>query len=84
MACDKGYKGECCCECEYQLKIHVCSCPICSKVEGYICILFRLLDGEYLCHHKISEHGACECFIKKQPNKAMNQTKGLQDSPSSG
>ena len=73
MACDKGYRGECCCECEHRLKISVCSCSVCSKAEGYICILYHAMDHNYLCTHFSKKHGACEMFtVRKtaQPKEA--------------
>ena len=69
MACVKGYRGECCCECEYQLKIHVCSCPSCPKIEGYVCTMFHVVDHDYMCSYSLKKHGCCEMFIKKHPNK---------------
>jgi len=69
MACCKGYRGECCCECEYQLKIHICDCGRCSDVEGYICIISHIIDKDYACYYRNNKHGCCEMFIKKHPNK---------------
>lgn len=66
MACDKGYKGDCCCECEYQLKIYICDCGKCPIVKGYICTLYHNLDHNYLCRYYPQKHGACECFILRK------------------
>jgi hypothetical protein len=60
-----GYKGKCCCNCEYQFEIAVCSCPVCSKVEGYICIMYHISDHSYKCKHKKNKHGLCEMWRKK-------------------
>ncbi len=67
MSCDKGYKGECCCECEHQLEIHVCGCGKCSKVTGYICKVFWEIskaDGkdDRQVSHSDNKHGCCELF----------------------
>lgn len=64
--CDKGYQGDCCCLCEYQLKIHVCGCGKCSKVEGYICIVRYDDQYEYSCTYKTNQHGCCELFRRKK------------------
>ena len=61
--CGFGHEGHCCCECNYQLKIHVCGCSNCSKVKGYICTMGEE-DG--ICIHKESIHGCCECFTQKE------------------
>lgn len=82
--CDKGYKGECCCRCEYQLKIDVCSCPVCPKIEGYICLAFHIIDHSYLCVYKTSEHGCCEMFSPKRKTgrsgDMWNDNSGEQES----
>jgi len=70
MRCKEGYRDECCCECEYQLEITVCDCQKCSKVSGYICILFHIAERGYQCTYSIDKHGICECFVqRKQPIK---------------
>lgn len=61
-----GYKGECCCNCEHQLEISTCSCPSCSKVEGYICLMYHVVDNSYKCSHSYSKHGLCEMWTKKK------------------
>jgi len=65
MSCDKGYKGDCCCECKNQLKIHVCNCGLCSTVEGYICMVGHILDNDYSCVYKVSGHGCCELWKRR-------------------
>ena len=65
MVCNKGYKGNCCCECKYQFKIHVCSCEKCSKVTGYICTVFYEMDKKTReVSHTENKHGCCEMFSK--------------------
>ena len=56
--CDKGYKGDCCCNCVAQRKIHICPCERCSNVKGYICIG---QEGDInACWHSFDKHGCCE------------------------
>ena len=70
MSCEYGYRGNCCCECEYQYKIRVCNCGKCPTVEGYICILEHIVDYDYHCAYHTSKHGCCECFTpRKKSNK---------------
>lgn len=65
MSCKKGYRGECCCECENHFKIIVCSCESCSKTEGYICIAGHTIDKNYGCCYDTEEHGHCELFLPR-------------------
>ena len=69
MSCRKEDEIGCCCECEHQLKIHVCSCGQCSTVTGYICIMFHVADHSYLCTHFPDKHGLCEMFLKRKKEK---------------
>jgi len=66
MSCDKGHHGDCCCECEFQYKISVCSCRKCPKTEGYICIFEHGIDKNYGCSYSVSKHGFCEMFLLKK------------------
>lgn len=66
MSCTKGYRGDCCCECKYQLEISVCACGHCSIVEGYICTVFHAVDHTYKCKHSTNKHGMCEEFSKRK------------------
>ena len=75
MSCRKKHEIGCCCECEYQLEIHVCSCGHCSKVTGYICLFPHIEDGNYLCTHKTSEHGLCELFQVVEGKKEKPATR---------
>jgi len=70
-SCHKGYedRGECCCECDLQLKISVCKCAMCSKVEGYICIAEHRLEDNYSCDYRTKEHGICELFTERKVKK---------------
>jgi len=60
-----GYFGECCCNCKYLLEIHTCSCEHCSKVTGYICIAWHIIDNNYKCSYTESKHGLCELWQKR-------------------
>lgn len=64
--CGHGYRGECCCNCEYQYKIRVCNCGQCPKVEGYICIVGHLMDKTYHCVYSESQHGCCELWKERE------------------
>jgi len=70
MSCDKGYKGDCCCKCDYQYPIDVCECSVCSKVEGWICTIFVVMSGvegkRGVMKHSENEHGCCETFKKRE------------------
>jgi len=62
--CGQGYKGDCCCECEHQVPIHVCECGKCSTVSGWICTIFWKMSQERgeqgrMLHHP-NQHGCCE------------------------
>ena len=73
MSCKYGYRGDCCCECEYQYKIHVCNCGHCPTTEGYVCIAFHIMDHSYHCTYMTDEHGMCELFTpRKQHNQSLN------------
>ena len=65
--CGYGYKGDCCCECEHRLKIHICGCGKCSDVKGWICKVFWEIDKTFrqVSHSKI-EHGCCELYKKRE------------------
>lgn len=72
MSCDKGYKGDCCCKCKHQLKIHVCDCGKCATVKGWICkIFYEMAESSGKSHrHKVvtymdRKHGCCEMFEKR-------------------
>lgn len=65
-ACEKGFRGDCCCVCEYHLKISVCGCPVCPKIEGYICTLYHQIDHDYSCTYSQNEHDMCECFQRAE------------------
>ena len=78
MACEKGYHGMCCCECGFQLKISVCKCVKCSKVEGYICIAGHRVDDSYLCYYKTEKHGTCEIFYQRPGTKMVPRNKKLE------
>ncbi len=63
--CQGVHRGQCCCKCEHQYKIHVCRCGICSTVEGWICLGFlKEPPGDRIAIHKTKEHGLCELYDK--------------------
>ena len=66
MSCDKGYRDECCCECENHFEIKVCNCGGCPVVTGYVCIAFHKMDKSYTCVYSTREHGCCELFIARK------------------
>lgn len=55
-----GFIGECCCNCDLQLEIKVCSCGRCSKVKGYICMMYHVADDNHKCCYSEDKHGLCE------------------------
>ena len=57
-----GTIGKCCCNCDYQLEIVVCGCKHCSKVGGYICTSYHMIDCNHKCSHSESKHGLCEMW----------------------
>jgi len=73
MTCKFGYQGDCCCECEHQLKIHVCRCGHCPTTEGYVCIVRHSIDHDYHCIYKTDEHGICELFTPRKQSNNSNE-----------
>lgn len=69
MSCDKGYKGDCCCECEHLIPLHVCNCGHCSTIEGWICKIFYEMSQSRnergVMIHRTDEHGCCEMHTKR-------------------
>jgi len=72
--CDKGYKGDCCCNCKFQVKIN--KHPInpdfakgsITETFGYGCEAFRFLndgsnDNQII--FSASIHGFCELYVIK-------------------
>ncbi|QHB38624.1 hypothetical protein filifjonk91_gp007 [Flavobacterium phage vB_FspS_filifjonk9-1] len=72
--CDKGYKGDCCCNCKFQVKIN--KHPInpdyakgsILETFGYGCEVFRFLedgsnDNQIIFSKSI--HGMCEMHVRK-------------------
>ena len=78
MKCRKELSNACCCECEFQLKIRVCSCGRCSTVKGYVCIMFHVQDHSYLCSYKVNKHGLCEMFLKRKGEKKKTGIAGKE------
>jgi len=78
MKCRKELSNACCCECEYQLKIRVCSCGQCSTVKGYVCIMFYAQDHDYLCSYKVNKHGLCEIFTQRKSAKKKSGIAGKE------
>lgn len=70
MSCKQGYKGQCCCECDYSVPLNKCDCGHCSTVEGNICTIFyhmSLTKGERgVMIHMEDEHGCCEMWAKRK------------------
>lgn len=62
--CEYGYKGDCCCNCEYQRIIHVCNCGKCSTVKGWVCIFD--FDNDFSCKHMENLHGCCEMHKRRE------------------
>jgi len=54
--CDLGYKGECCCGCQFQVPIRK---RLDDEVIGYVCVVFYTL-GEGLIYLEDDKHGYCE------------------------
>lgn len=68
--CDKGYKGTCCCMCQYQEPVHkhpwnkseLAKGRI-TEVMGYVC---RSLELPNIFSE--SQHGCCELYLKRKIN----------------
>lgn len=57
-----GTIGQCCCNCDLQFEISVCSCGACSKVKGYICLMYHVEDRNHKCSYSENKHGLCEMW----------------------
>ena len=54
MTCDKGYEGDCCCECHYHLEVEG------LLPGGYVCIVTWVLTEGYTAIYDSQKHGCCE------------------------
>ena len=72
--CDKGYRGDCCCNCKFQVKINKHPSNIgfsdgsILETLGYGCEVFKYLEEKDYSNTVIfmnSEHGMCEMHQDK-------------------
>jgi hypothetical protein len=72
--CDKGHRGDCCCNCKNHLKdfYHCTTSPkpenkkgcVCSVQKGWICLIS--FEGETpMAHSGWGEHGMCEMHSRR-------------------
>lgn len=61
--CDKGYKGNCCCNCKHQRMIRICDCGKCSLIKGWICVVH--INNDYTCKYMERLHGSCELHKRR-------------------
>lgn len=76
MDCEKGWNGDCCCNCTRQIKINKHPLNRCdakgSIIEqlGWVCTAFWDMDKTEPMIFFDKEHGMCEMHNRKKDNNA--------------
>jgi len=72
MSCDKGYKGQCCCECIHYLALtkhpwnkEPFKGSVLEESGLYACIVFHYTDKDYTGMISDRKHGSCELWKER-------------------